>query len=124
MKAGLRHMAGAALAAVGLGIAAWWLFAGNTAPPPAAAALAAALALAGTGSLFGSSMWWGAALLLAYGLGHSVLLLLAGALPAAAGAMIRRIESWQPWLPGRRLFAALLAATGLWWIAQGSGMVA
>jgi len=36
------------------------------------------LALAGSGTAFGSSMGWGAALLLAYGIGHCALLALAG----------------------------------------------
>ena len=96
---------------------------GTVMSPCATPALAAALALAGSGAVFGGSMWWGAALLLAYGLGHSVLLLLAGALPATAGTLIRRVGAWQRWLPGRRVFAAVLAAAGAWWIAQGLDIV-
>ena len=64
-------------------------------------------------------MLWGAALLLAYGLGHSVLLLLAGAMPSAASALARRFAPYQAWIPGRRTFAVVMLAAGLWWIAQG-----
>ena len=97
---------------------------GTVMSPCATPALAAALALAGSGSAFGASMWWGATLLLAYGIGHSALLLAAGAMPGAAGALMQRFASAQAWLPGRRSFAALLAAAGAWWIAQGLGVVA
>jgi cytochrome c biogenesis protein CcdA len=96
---------------------------GTVMSPCATPALAAALALAGSGSTFGASMWWGAALLLAYGIGHSALLLLAGAMPSAASALMRRFASAQAWLPGRRSFAALLALAGAWWVAQGLGLV-
>jgi cytochrome c biogenesis protein CcdA len=92
---------------------------GTVMSPCATPALAAALALAGSGSVFGASMWSGAALLLAYGIGHSALLLVAGAMPGAATALMRRFASPAPWLPGRRAFAALLALAGLWWVAQG-----
>ncbi len=87
--------------------------------PCAPPARAAALALAGAGSAFGVSMWWGAALLLAYGIGHSLLLGVAGALPGAAAVLMRRFAAAAPWLPGRRAFALLLALAGLWWVAQG-----
>lgn len=96
---------------------------GTVMSPCATPALAAALALAGSGATFGASMWWGAALLLAYGIGHSALLLAAGAMPGAAAAMVRRFDSVQGWLPGRRCFAALLALAGLWWVLQGLGVV-
>ena len=92
---------------------------GTVMSPCATPALAAALALAGSGSAFGASMWWGAALLLAYGIGHSMLLLVAGAMPGTASALMRRFANAQRWLPGRRSFAALLALAGLWWVAQG-----
>jgi hypothetical protein len=85
--------------------------------------IAAALALAGSGALYGASMAWGAALLLAYGLGHSALLLVAGAMPSAASAMATRFAPWQAWIPGRRAFSALMLAAGLWWIAQGAGLL-
>ena len=97
---------------------------GTVMSPCATPALAAALALAGSGSAFGASMWWGAALLLAYGIGHSALLLVAGAIPGAATTLMRRAAWAQGWLPGRRSFAVLLAAAGLWWVAQGLEIVA
>jgi cytochrome c biogenesis protein CcdA len=95
---------------------------GTVMSPCATPALAAALALAGSGALFGQSMLWGAALLLAYGLGHSALLLLAGAMPSAASALAREFAPYQAWIPGRRTFALVMFAAGLWWIAQGLGL--
>lgn len=92
---------------------------GTVMSPCATPALAAALALAGSGSALGVSMWWGAALLLAYGIGHSLLLGVAGAMPGAATALMQRFATEAPWLPGRRAFALLLALAGLWWVAQG-----
>jgi len=89
--------------------------------PCATPALAAALAIAGTGAAFGESMWWGAALLLAYGIGHGMLLLVAGAAPGSAQALLARAGRFERWLPGRRFFALVLVAAGLWWIAQGAG---
>lgn len=96
---------------------------GTVMSPCATPALAAALAVAGSGTLFGASMWWGAALLLAYGTGHSALLLVAGAMPGAATTMVRHFDAVQGWLPGRRSFAALLALAGLWWVLQGLGIL-
>jgi cytochrome c-type biogenesis protein len=64
---------------------------------------------------------WGAALLLAYGLGHSSLLFLAGAMPGAATVMIDRLSRWDAWIPGRRTFAAVMLMAGTWWVAQGMG---
>ncbi|MDP3617451.1 MAG: cytochrome c biogenesis protein CcdA, partial [Rhodoferax sp.] len=90
--------------------------------PCATPALGAALAIAGSGAALGASMAWGAALLLAYGLGHSVLLLLAGAMPSAASALIQRFSRWDAWLPGRRTFALVMLLAGLWWVAQGLGL--
>lgn len=94
---------------------------GTVMSPCATPALGAALAIAGSGAALGASMMWGAALLLAYGIGHSALLLLAGAMPSAASAMIARFSRWDAWLPGRRTFAAVLLLAGLWWVAQGLG---
>jgi cytochrome c-type biogenesis protein len=96
---------------------------GTVMSPCATPALAAALALAGSGSLLGESMWWGAGMLLAYGIGHSVLLLAAGAMPGAATALMQRVAPAQRWLPGRRSFAVLLGAAGVWWVVQGLGFV-
>lgn len=95
---------------------------GTVMSPCATPALGAALTLAGSGSALGASTLWGAALLLAYGLGHSALLLLAGAVPSAASAMIARLARWEAWLPGRRVFAALMLLAGLWWVGQGFGI--
>ena len=92
---------------------------GTVMSPCATPALAAALALAGSGGLFGMSMLSGGALLLAYGLGHSALLLLAGAVPSAATALTRRFAAIDAWIPGRRAFALVMLAAGVWWIAQG-----
>ena len=94
---------------------------GTVMSPCATPALAAALAVAGSGAAFGASTAWGAALLLAYGGGHSTLLLVAGAMPGAASALVRRFDAAQRWLPGRRAFAVLLALAGLWWVATGLG---
>jgi cytochrome c biogenesis protein CcdA len=94
---------------------------GTVMSPCATPALAAALAIAGSGAALGASMAWGAALLLAYGLGHSTLLLLAGAMPLAATALIQRFSRWDAWLPGRRFFSFLLLLAGLWWVLQGLG---
>jgi cytochrome c biogenesis protein CcdA len=87
--------------------------------PCATPTLAAALAVAGTGAALGESMWRGAALLLAYGVGHGMLLLVAGALPGGARALLARAERFERWLPGRRFFALVLVAAGAWWIGQG-----
>jgi cytochrome c-type biogenesis protein len=92
---------------------------GTVMSPCATPALAAALALAGSGALFGMSMLWGAALLLAYGLGHSILLILAAALPSTASALAQRFARFERWIPGRRTFALIMFAAGLWWIVQG-----
>lgn len=95
---------------------------GTVMSPCATPALALALTVASAGSAFSASTAWGAALLLAYGMGRSSLLLVAGAAPGAAGAIISRLASAQRWLPGPRLFAGLLALAGLWWLAQGLGI--
>jgi cytochrome c biogenesis protein CcdA len=96
---------------------------GTVMSPCATPALAAALAIAGSGAAFGVSMAWGAALLLAYGLGHSVLLLIAGAMPSTATALMQRFARWDAWLPGRRTFALLMLLAGLWWVVQGLGFI-
>lgn len=87
--------------------------------PCATPALAAALAVAGTGAAFGESMWWGAALLLAYAVGHGVLLFVAGGLPSGAGLLLAHSSRLETWLPGRRFFAGLLVLAGLWWVLNG-----
>lgn len=79
--------------------------------PCASPALAAALAWAGSGGAFGESMWFGAALLAAYGLGHSVVVLIAGASPSAAQGLMRRAGE-AGWVPGKRTFALLMVGAG------------
>lgn len=91
---------------------------GTVMTPCASPALAAALAWAGSGGAFGESMWFGAALLAAYGLGHSLLVLAAGASPSAAQALMNRLGQGARWLPGRRSFAALMVAAGAWLALQ------
>lgn len=91
---------------------------GTVMTPCASPALAAALAWAGSGGAFGESMGFGAALLAAYGLGHSLLVLAAGASPSAAQAMARRLGDGARWLPGRRSFAALMLLAGVWLMLQ------
>lgn len=91
---------------------------GTVMSPCATPALAAALALAGSGALLDAATWQGAALLAVYGLGHSALLLVAGALPGSAESLMRRIAPVERWLPGRRFSAGVLVVAGLWWIAQ------
>jgi cytochrome c-type biogenesis protein len=95
---------------------------GTVMSPCATPALAAALAIAGSGALFGASMAWGAALLLAYGLGHSVLLLVAGAMPSAATALAARFALYERWIPGRPTFSLVMLVAGLWLAAQGLGL--
>lgn len=92
--------------------------------PCATPVLAVALAVAGAGAAFGESMWWGAALLLAYAAGHGVLLFVAGGLPSGAGALLARSRRLEPSLPGRRFFSALLVLAGLWWVLAGLELAA
>jgi cytochrome c biogenesis protein CcdA len=92
--------------------------------PCATPALAAALAIVGTGAVFGDSMWWGLALLLAYGVGHGLLVLVAGAMPAAAQTLLVRARRWDAWFPGRRFFAVVLMLAGAWWVALGASGLA
>lgn len=91
---------------------------GTVMTPCASPALAAALAWAGSGSALGESMWFGAALLAAYGLGHSLLVLAAGASPSAAQALAHRLGEGTRWLPGRRSFAVLMMLAGAWLLVQ------
>lgn len=75
---------------------------GSVMSPCATPPLIAALSLAGTGSVL-----WGGAVLLAYGLGHSVLLFAAGVVPQQIAARVY-------WLPGQRFFAVVLMLAGAW----------
>ena len=96
---------------------------GTVLSPCATPALAAVLTLVSTGSWLGSSLWWGMLLLLVYGIGHSILLLVAGAMPAVANTLIRHIAHYDRWLPGRHTFAVILVMTGTWWVWQGFNML-
>lgn len=86
---------------------------GTVMTPCASPALAAALARAGSGGAFGESMWFGAALLASYGFGHSLLVLVAGASPSAANALMHRAAKAR-WVPGQRAFALLMVGAGAW----------
>lgn len=96
---------------------------GTVLSPCATPALAAVLTLVSTGSWLGASLWWGMLLLLVYGIGHSILLLVAGAMPALANALIRQLAHYDRWLPGRRTFAAILLLAGGWWVWQGFTLI-
>ncbi len=73
--------------------------------------LAAALSIAGTGSLLGSSVWLGAAMLLAYGLGHSVLPLAAGVVPSAVQLALGRVATQWSGTAIRYALAGLVVAS-------------
>jgi cytochrome c biogenesis protein CcdA len=96
---------------------------GTVLSPCATPALAAVLTLVSTGSWLGASLWWGMVLLLVYGIGHSLLLFVAGAMPANANALIRTVARYDRWLPGRRTFALILLLAGAWWVWQGLGIL-
>jgi cytochrome c-type biogenesis protein len=87
---------------------------GSVMSPCATPALAAALAIAGAGALTDGSVWFGGGLLLAYGLGHSLLLLVAGIAPAQIQRLMARLDGIQLWLPGRRIFALMTTLAGGW----------
>ncbi len=87
---------------------------GTVMSPCATPPLAAALAVAGTGALHEGSIWVGGTMLLAYGLGHSVLLLVAGIAPVQAQQLLSRLDGVKHWLPGRRTFAAIMVMAGGW----------
>lgn len=91
---------------------------GTVMSPCATPALAAALAVAGAGSVGNGEVWRGAVLLAAYGLGHSALLWVAGALPATAMRLAGRMQGVQRWVPVQKLFALLLIPAGGWWVWQ------
>ena len=91
---------------------------GTVMSPCATPALAAALAVAGAGSVSDGNVWQGAALLASYGLGHSALLWVAGALPATAMRLAGHMQGLQRWVPVQKLFAGLLIPAGAWWVWQ------
>ncbi|ULB12482.1 sulfite exporter TauE/SafE family protein (plasmid) [Cereibacter azotoformans] len=105
-----RHLRGSGtLGALGIGA-----LTGTVMTPCATPVLATALAVAGTGSALGGSMLTGALMLLAYGIGHSLLLAVAGLAPAQAQGLMRRLGTVERWVPGRRAFSILMIGAGLW----------
>lgn len=80
--------------------------------PCATPALSAALALAGSGTVLGGEVGLGAGMLVAYGLGHSVLLLAAGVAPSAVQSLAERIGGASMAQSIRVALAVILFATG------------
>jgi cytochrome c-type biogenesis protein len=95
---------------------------GTVMSPCATPPLVAALSVAGTGALTEGSVWLGGAMLLAYGLGHSVLLLVAGIAPVLAQHLIARLDGVKQWLPGRRVFAGVMVLAGGWLAVSNAGL--
>lgn len=93
---------------------------GTVMSPCATPALAAALTMIGSGTALGGSTLWGTVLLLTYGLGHSTLLLIAGAMPLTATTFIQQVTRWNTYLPGRKTFAFVMFLAGVWWLMQGA----
>ncbi|MBD3765791.1 MAG: sulfite exporter TauE/SafE family protein, partial [Rhodobacterales bacterium] len=91
---------------------------GTVLTPCATPVLGAALALAGSGGVMGGSALTGALMLLAYAIGRSPLLLLAGLAPQSLGTLARRLGLIEQFLPGQRAFSAVMVAAGLWLIFQ------
>lgn len=87
---------------------------GTIMTPCATPALAAALSIAGTGGVMGGSVWLGAAMLLVYGLGHSVLLLAAGVAPSAVQTGLNRLDTQWSRTGVRYALAGLVIASGVW----------
>ncbi len=53
-------------------------------------------------------------MLLAYGLGHSLLLLVAGFAPTQVQLLMAPLDGLQLWLPGQRIFALITTLAGGW----------
>jgi cytochrome c biogenesis protein CcdA len=106
-----------------LGAAALGALVGTVMSPCATPALAAALSVAGTGALSEGSVWLGGVMLLAYGLGHSVLLFAAGVAPAQAQRLLSQLVRVNHWLPGRRSFAAVMVLAGAWLAITGASLL-
>jgi cytochrome c biogenesis protein CcdA len=94
---------------------------GTVMTPCATPALAAALAVAGSGPMTDGDMMKGAALLAAYGLGHSALLLVAGPSPTLAASLAKRAGALSRWVPGQRSFGSLVMLAGAWLAWQAVG---
>ncbi|MFN4204780.1 MAG: cytochrome c biogenesis CcdA family protein [Agrobacterium albertimagni] len=97
-----------------LGAAGLGALTGTVMTPCATPALAAALSIAGAGGVLGGSMWAGAGMLLAYGAGHSILLLVAGIAPMTIQAATRRFEFQFSARFVRIMLAGLVCVSGLW----------
>lgn len=97
---------------------------GTIMTPCATPALAAALSLAGAGGLLGHSSLMGAVMLLAYGLGHSVLLLGAGIAPTSIQTVLDHLGLGGAGVV-RVILAGLLVVSGLWiiWIGLNGGTI-
>lgn len=91
---------------------------GTVLTPCATPVLGAALALAGSGGALGGGAVTGALMLLAYAIGRSPLLVLAGLVPQSLEAIARRLGPVSRFLPGHRAFSAIMVAAGLWLVLQ------
>ncbi|WP_372840869.1 cytochrome c biogenesis CcdA family protein [Phaeovulum sp.] len=91
---------------------------GTVMTPCATPVLAAALTLAGSGSAFEGTTLAGAMMLLAYGVGRSPLLLFAGIAPQHLGGLMKRLGAADRFMPGQRVFSAIMVAAGIWLILQ------
>lgn len=108
------HLGGSGLpGAVALGA-----LTGTVLTPCATPVLGAALALAGSGGALGGSALTGALMLLAYAIGRSPLLVLAGLAPQSLTLLSGRLGPLRRLTPGPHVFSALMAAAGLWLILQ------
>lgn len=109
-----QHLKGAGLwGALALGA-----MTGTVLTPCATPVLGAALALAGSGGVNSGGVLTGALMLLAYAIGRSPLLLLAGLAPQSLGALAQRLGPLEHLLPGQRTFSAIMVTAGLWLIFQ------
>ena len=91
---------------------------GTVLTPCATPVLGAALALAGSGGALGGGAVAGALMLLAYAIGRSPLLILAGLAPQSLNVLVTRLGAIERFLPGRRAFSVLMIGAGLWLILQ------
>lgn len=96
---------------------------GTVLTPCATPVLGAALALAGSGGALGGSAVTGALMLLAYAIGRSPLLILAGLAPQSLNALITRLGAIERFLPGHRAFSVLMMGAGLWLVLQSGFLI-
>lgn len=94
---------------------------GTVLTPCATPVLGAALALAGSGGALGGSALTGALMLLAYAIGRSPLLVVAGLAPRSLRAIARWLGPLERFVPGQRAFSAIMVIAGLW-LVVGSGL--